>query len=92
MTHGKSNKKKKILFCYNHLLYLRKLYFYIKEYNKDINYLYYELIDISKILIKLTKISKDFNEKIKLFFDEIFNDKYISNKIKEDIKNLLPFL
>ena len=92
MTHGKSNKKKKIIFYYNHLLYLQKLYFYFKEFNKDFNYLYYELIDISKILLKLTKISQNYTEKIKSFFKEIYNNKYISNKIKEDIKNLLSFL
>ena len=50
MTHGKKKKKKKILFYYYHLLYLKQLYIYIKDFNKDRNFLYYELIEINKKL------------------------------------------
>ena len=53
MTHGKKIKKNKILFYYNHLLYLKQLYFYIKDFNKNRNFLYYELIEINKQLLKL---------------------------------------
>jgi glycosyltransferase involved in cell wall biosynthesis len=43
MTHGNFDERKQILFSYNHLLYLKKLYKYIKEFNKDRNFLYYEM-------------------------------------------------
>ena len=91
MTHGKSSKKKKIIFCYNHLLYIKKFYYFIKNFNKNIYYFYYELKEISKILLKLLKISRNHTSEINIFFKKIFNDKYISNKIKLDIKNLLSF-
>ena len=46
MTHGNSSKTKRELFCYNHLLYLKKLYSFIKKFNKSRNFLYYELRSI----------------------------------------------
>ena len=51
LTHGKSNKKQKILFDYNHLLYLKKLENYIKDFRKERKYLYFELIEINKLLL-----------------------------------------
>ena len=38
MTHGKLNKKKV------------KLYSYLKEFNKNMNFLFYEVIKIDKLL------------------------------------------
>ena len=56
MSHGKRNKKNKILFCYNHLLYLKKLYIYIRDFNKTRNFLYYELMSIYKILLNFSSL------------------------------------
>ena len=41
MTHGNRNKDNEILFCYNHLLYFRKFYAFIKNFNKKRNILFY---------------------------------------------------
>ena len=92
MTHGKSDKKKSILFCYNHLLYFKKLYFYIKDFKKDRNILYYELLDLNKRLFKLYKLSKKYKNEILFFYKQILNDQYTSIKFKEDVKNFTSFI
>ena len=88
MSRGKRNRKNKKLFCYNHLLYLKKLYIYIKDFNKPRNFLYYELISIYKILIYLKNYSKKYKIEIKNFLNEIYNDKYTYILFKNYIKNL----
>ena len=89
MTHGKKKKKKKILFYYNHFLYLKQLYVYIKEFNKDRNFLYYELIEINKQFLRLNKYSNKYKSEILEFYYQILNDTFISEKFKEDLKNLI---
>ena len=92
MTHGNSNKKKWELFCYNHLLYLKKLYRFIKTFNKSRNFLYYELKSIYLLLITLEKIPKTYKNEINQFFNEISNDKNASGIFKKYIKKLSSFL
>ena len=87
MTHGKSNKNKKILFYYNHLLYLKKIYNLFKDFKKDRNILIYELIEINKIILKLNKLSKKYKEEILQFYKDILEDKYASKSLKKYIKN-----
>jgi len=85
MTHGKKNIRKKIIFCYNHLLYLEILYRFIKNFNKNRKILYNELLDLNKRLIKLIKLTKN-NSEIILFYNSILNDKYISKNLRDYIK------
>ena len=92
MTHGKSNTKKKILFNYNHLLYLKKFYIYLKDFNKNRNFLFYELIKINKLLFELNNITNKYNEDIKIFFKDILEDQNSSELFKNYIKNLTNFL
>lgn len=87
MTHGKSNIIKRKLFYYNHFLYLKKFYDYIIENNKNRFFLYYELIEINKLLIKLSKLSQKYKEEIMQFYKIISNDKNTPKKIKEVIKS-----
>ena len=88
MTHDKRNKKKKIIFCYNHLLYLNKLYEFIKNFNKNRRYLYNELLDLNKRLIRLNKLTKNSSE-ILLFYNKILNDKYIFQNFRDDVKTFI---
>ena len=74
MTHGNFDERKQILFSYNHLLYLKKLYKYIKEFNKDRNFLYYEMQFINILLIKLQNLTNIYNLDIEGFYQEILND------------------
>ena len=91
MTHGKSNKSKQILFKYNHLLYLKKLYTYLKDFKKNRNFLFYELIKINKLIIELNNITSKYNKDIKIFYDDILEDKNSSELFKKFIKNLTNF-
>ena len=90
MTHGKANNKKIEIFCYNHLLYLKKLYTYIKNLNKSRSILYYELISIYLLLIRLNKI-KRYKKEIKKFYNEIYSDKNTSKIFKEYIKYMASY-
>jgi len=85
MTHDKKSIRKKIVFCYNHLLYLSKLYKFIKNYNKNRSILYNELLDLNKRLIKLNKLTKN-NSEILLFYNKILIDKYAFKNFKDEIK------
>ena len=88
MTHGKKQKKKKIIFYYNHLLYLKKLYKFIKNFNKSRRYLYNELLNLNKSLIKLNKHTKN-NSEVQPFYNNILDDKYIFNDFRDYIKNFI---
>lgn len=88
MTHGKKSIRKKIIFCYNHLLYLDKLYNFIKNFNKSRRILYNELIDLNKRLIKLNKLTLN-NSEILLFYNKILNDKYAFKNFKNYIKTFI---
>jgi hypothetical protein len=74
MTHGEFDVKKQILFSYNHLLYLKKMYKYYIEFNKDRNFLYHELRKIKILLIRLKNFTNVYNLEIKNFCQEILND------------------
>ena len=87
MTHGKSNKNKRILFYYNHLLYLTKIYTFLKDFKKNRNFLIYELLNINKFLLKLNKLSKEYKKEILQFYEDILNDKYISKSFKQNYLN-----
>jgi hypothetical protein len=89
MTHGTFDLKKDILFNYNHLLYLKKLFRYIKEFNKDRNFLFYELKVTNKLLLKLKNITYIYNADINNFYKEILDDYNSSELIKEYLKQYL---
>ena len=91
MTHGNSNKKKWELFCYNHLLYLKKLYKYIKKFNKSRNFLFYELKSIYLLLLSLEKIPKTYKKEIGQFYNEIYEDKNTSKRFKDFIRKMESF-
>ena len=88
MTHGKKDIKKKIIFCYNHFLYLSKLYKFIKNFNKNRRILFNELLELNKRLIKLNKLSKN-NSEILLFYNQILNDKYTFKNLRDDVKTFI---
>ena len=91
MTHGRNGIKKKIFFCYNHLLFFSKLFYFIKNYNKNRIILYNELLDLNKRLIKLNKLTKN-NTEILLFYNNILNDKYVFKVFRDLIKTFISKL
>ena len=91
MTHGEFDIKKQILFSYNHLLYLKKMYKYYKEFNKDRNFLYHEIRKIKILLIRLKNFTNIYNLELKNFYQEILDDKYSSKYFKNFINKLKLF-
>ena len=91
MTHGKTNKTQKILFDYNHLLYIKLFYRYLKEFNKDRNFLFYELKTINVLLLRLKNFTDIYNSHIKNFYKEILEDPFCSQSFKEYISEFAYF-
>lgn len=75
---------------YNFLLYYKFLYTYMKEYNKDMNYFYFELKHFCRFLynIKYSKNRKYIKETI-LFFKNIKLKEKNTTKLKKYIKKFI---
>ena len=86
MTRGNRTINNEILFCYNHLLYFRKFYAFIKNFNKKRNVLFYELLDLNKRLTLLNYLTKNKTEEILKFYHEILYDKYSYSQFKKIVK------
>lgn len=86
MTRGNRTIENEILFCYNHLLYFKKFYAFIKNFNKKRKILFYELLDLNKRLELLNYLSKNKKEEILNFYKEILNDKYSFSQFKKVVK------
>ena len=56
MSRGGGRKLKKLR-VKNYIFYFKLFYKYIKDYNKDRNILFYEMMDLEKMIIKI----KDYN-------------------------------
>ena len=89
MTHGKKNVKKKILFDYNYLLFNKKLYQLIKDFNKDINFLFYDLKRTNFLLLELKKLSNKLKPEVNDFYKEIRKNRNISKEFSDLLNKLL---
>ena len=76
----------------NYLLYYKLFYRYIKDFNKNLDYLYYDIFTFSPYLLNLKKLKVDefILDSLK-FFNNIINDKKISNDFKNFINKLILF-
>jgi len=74
----------------NYLLYYKLFYRYIKDFNKNLDYLYYDIFTFSPYLLNLKKLKVDefLHDSLK-FFNKIINDKTISNNFKNFINKLI---
>ena len=86
MTHGQRTLNNEILFCYNHLLYFRIFYSFTKNFNKNRNILFNELLDLNKRLTLLNYVTKIKKREILIFYHEILNDKYAFSQFKRVVK------
>jgi len=86
MSNGFISIKHRIRQNISYFLYFKLLYKYIKDFDKDRNFLYNE-INTDKIrIIEFKKLHiNDYLEKVKLFLYEVKND----NKSSELLKNLM---
>ena len=90
-TNLKDNNHFKIV-CINYLLYFRLLYRYIKDFNKDLNYFYYDLMPFSSYIKGLKEFNiTEYIPKAKEFLNNIINNKKISCELNKFINNLILY-
>ena len=89
MTHGKKTIKQKILYDYNYLLFNKILYKLIKDFNKDINFLFYDLKRTNFLLLQLKKLSNKLKSEVNEFYKEIRKNRNISKQFNDFILNSL---
>lgn len=93
MSRGNNGKKHELIVSNNYLLYFKLFYKYIKDFRKDLNYLYYDMKIFSSYLINF----KNFKDNLYIdntisFLNEILNNTIISKDFEKYIKNLLNYL
>ena len=93
MSRGDGGIKLKYIRAMNHLLYFKIFYKYILEYNKDRNFLFYEMKDLNRFLVDI----KDCNMTKyiptgKNFINKILADKYISDEFTSYLEKLTLYL
>ena len=93
MSRGNNGKKHELLVSNNYLLYFKLFYKYLKDFRKDLNYLYYDMKVFSSYLInfKKFKVNIYINNTIS-FLNEILNNTNISKDFEEYIKKILFYL
>jgi glycosyltransferase involved in cell wall biosynthesis len=90
-TNLKDNNHFKIV-CINYLLYFRLLYRYIKDFNKDLNYFYYDLMPFSSYIKGLKEFNiTEYIPKAKEFLNNIIINKKISCELNKFINNLILY-
>ena len=79
MSHGDGGKELKIIRSLNYFLYFQIFYRYIKEFNKNRNFLFFEMKDFKNYIldIKNYNVTKYIPEVIN-YLNEIIKDKYAS--------------
>ena len=92
MSRGEGGKKLKIIRTINHVFYFKLFYKYIKHFNKDRNYLFYEMKDLNHYIlyIKEYNITKYIPIE-KKFIKEVIADPYSSKDFKYYLKELLTY-
>ena len=86
------NRKLKEIRAMNYLLYFKLFYKYIQDYNKDINFLFYEMNSLNEFILEL-KESKMFHYKqIQIsLIQQILNEKNISIYFKGYLENMMMY-
>jgi len=89
ISHNNLNINQDIILCKSAIVYLKLFYKYIKYFNKDRNYLFYEMKILKYYLIKLYNYNKtQYLLNIKDYLNEILNDTKIENNLKSLAKDL----
>ena len=82
------NHLKKI--CINYLIYFNLFYRYIIDFNKDLNYFYYELISFSPYIMNFKALNIiEYIPKVKAYLYNIINNKNISKELYNFINKLI---
>ena len=76
----------------NYLLYFKLFYKYIQDYNKDLNFLFYEMNSLNKFILELKESKMILYKKIQLgLINQILKEKNLSIDFKSYLENMLMF-
>ena len=92
MSRGDGGDKLKQIRAMNHFYYFKLFYKYIKDYQKDLNFLYYEMKDLKRFIfyIKESNMTKYIPTQVNLLY-QILQEKNISSEFENFIQNVLIF-
>ena len=90
ISHGNFGINHAIMIYRNFFLFLKLFYEYIKYFDKDRNYLFYEIKQNNFFLTQLSRfnISKDARD-LRNYINDILNDNQISNQFKMLLLDIL---
>ena len=92
MSRG-GGRKLKNLRAKNYIFYFKLFYKYIKDYNKDINILYYEMKDLEHILLKIKNYNITKYLRIHLnLLKKILKENILSTQFKNYLQNISKYL
>ena len=90
MVNG--SRKLKEIRAMNYLLYFKLFYKYIRDYNKDINFLFYEMNSLNEFILELKESKMIHYKQIQVsLIRKILNEKNISIYFKSYLENMLMY-
>ena len=92
MSRGEGGAKLKRIRTINHFYYFDLLYKNIKAFDKDRNFLFYEMNDLKHyiLFIKELGIQKYINKEIE-FLEELLKDQFVKKDFRKFIKKMLYY-
>ena len=92
MSRGDGGVKLKEIRAMNHLFYFKIFYKYVLEYNKDRNFLFYEMKDLNRFFIDIKDLNMTkYIPATKKFINIISKDKRITNEFKDYLEKLILY-
>ena len=89
---GIESRKLKEIRAMNYLLYFKLFYKYIQDYNKDINFLFYEMNSLNEFILELKECKMIQYKKIQInLIQKILNKKNLSVYFKSYLENMLMY-
>jgi len=93
ITHGDLGINHDIMISNNFFLYLKLFYKYVKFFNKDRNYLFYEINQFQFYLLQLKKFNiAQYIIDLKNFLNDILNDGKISKEFEYFLKKIINLI
>ena len=90
ISRGDGDRKLMKIKAVNYLSYFKLFYKYLQEYNKDRNFLYFEMRDLQRFILYIKEKNMIPYIIIQInFIKKIIKDKYISEKFKSYLNNIL---
>ena len=92
MSRGDGGIKLKKTRAMNHLFYFKLFYKYIKDYNKDINFLFYEMANLNKFILDIKDCNMTQYLQLQIhLIEQILKEEKILNDFKIYLENLLIY-